>query len=224
MSDRVVKELDIEGIRASFLEYTRSAFGAIPRFRRPRILEVGCSSGAATIELARLSDGEITAIDPDGDALEGLHLKIQEYGLSSRVQVVHCSIFETGIAADTFDIVWEEGVFHLLETERALAEAARLVVSGGYLVMFESNLWIESAFGRFKAHGFRQHRRIPLPPGAWWSNYYEPLEERVVRLKQKYTSSDDREVLQRFEREISQVKADVPRTDCSFLIMQRLQH
>ena len=224
MSDRILEELDIEGLRASFLEYTKAAFGVIPRLRRPRILEVGCGSGAATIELARLSDGEITAVDPDGDALEELRLRIQEFGFSSRVQVVHGSIFETGIAAGTFDIGWEEGVFHLLETDRALAEAARLVVSGGYLVMFETNLWLESALGRFKAHGFRQHRRIPLPPGAWWSNFYGPLEERVVRLKQKYTSSDDRKELQRFEREISQVKADVPKTDCSFLIMQRLQH
>jgi SAM-dependent methyltransferase len=223
MSDRIFEELDIEGLRASFLEYTRAAFDAIPRLRRPRILEVGCGSGAATIELARLSDGEITAIDPDGDALEGLHLKIREYGLSSRVRIVRCSIFETGIPAATFDIVWEEGVFHLLETDRVVAEAARLVVSGGYLVMFETDVWLESALGRFTAHGFRQHRRISLPSGAWWRNYYGPLEERVARLKQKYTSSDDRRALQRFEGEISQVKADVPKTDCSFLVMQRLQ-
>ena len=50
-------------IRESLLKYTRKAFGMLPQMDRPRILDIGCGSGIPTMELAKLSQGEITGID-----------------------------------------------------------------------------------------------------------------------------------------------------------------
>jgi hypothetical protein len=102
-----------------------------------------------------------------------------------------------------------------------LAESARLVNGGGFLVMFETNEWFERTHERFAEHGFDLVHRVPLPPGSWWTRYYAPLEERVAVLRKKYGESEDRDVLSRFEREIESVKANVAKSDCSFVLVRR---
>jgi SAM-dependent methyltransferase len=221
MRASIVEELDTEGLRAAFLEFTREAYLSLPPIEKPRILDAGCGTGLPTLELARLSDGEITAIDPDDEALETLRLRIEERGLSDRVRAIRCSIFETGFAPANFDIVWEEGVFHLLEADRVLEVSARLLKDGGFLVMFETNDWIETHRDRFAEHGFELSGHISLPPGSWWTRYYGPLEERVARLRASYQDPKGRQALSRFEREIESVKADIEKSDCSFVIMRR---
>ena len=44
----------------------------LPIIDKPRILDIGCGYGVPTLELARLSDGEITAIDTDQFLLDRL--------------------------------------------------------------------------------------------------------------------------------------------------------
>jgi SAM-dependent methyltransferase len=222
MGNAFLEELDTGGLRASFLEYTREAFLSIPPIAKPRILDVGCGTGQPTLELARLSGGEIVAIDPDEEALDTLRVRIEEQNLSERVRSICCSIFETGFEPAGFDIVWEEGVFHLLEAEAILEECARLLDAGGFLVMFETNNWIEANRGRFIKHGFEHFRHIPLPSGCWWTGYYAPLEERIARVRARYDGSEELAVLDRYEKEIEAVKADVSRFDCSFVILRRL--
>jgi SAM-dependent methyltransferase len=148
-------------------------------------------------------------------------IELDTEGLSSRVRTVCCSVFETGFAAASFDIIWEEGVFHLLEVGRVLDECARLLEGGGFLVMGETNKWIETTRGRFAEHGFSPFQHVPLPPGSWWTRYYGPLEERVVMLRRKGRGPEDRKVFGRIVREIESVKADVSNSDCSFVIIRR---
>jgi ubiquinone/menaquinone biosynthesis C-methylase UbiE len=49
--------------RANLLSYTRKAFHMLPPLVEPRILDIGCGTGVATIELARLSGGIIVGVD-----------------------------------------------------------------------------------------------------------------------------------------------------------------
>jgi SAM-dependent methyltransferase len=221
MQASILEELDIGGLRAAFLEYTREAYLSIPSIAQPRILDVGCGTGLPTLALARLSDGEIVAIDPDQEAIDTLRLRIEEQGLSDRVWTICCSIFETDFDPESFNIIWEEGVFHLLEAERVLEESARLIKAEGFLVMFETNDWIEANRGRFIKHGFERFRHIPLPSGCWWTGYYAPLEERIAGIRTRYSGSEELAVLGRYEAEIEAVKANVSKFDCSFVIMRR---
>jgi len=94
------------------------------------------------------------------------------------------------------------------------------VKSCGFLAMLETNVWLDATLDRFTEHGFDHYHRLPLPPGVWWSHYYGPLEERVLRVKERNRGPMDREALKRYEREIREVKADIGKTDCSFLIVQ----
>ena len=50
-------------VRERLNKYTRKAFRMLPKLDKPRILDIGCGSGIPTIEIARLSKGEIIGID-----------------------------------------------------------------------------------------------------------------------------------------------------------------
>ena len=73
MSIDILKELNAEKMREVFLKYTRKAFEMLPKMENPCILDIGCGSGTPSIELAKLSDGEITGIDIDQAALDKLN-------------------------------------------------------------------------------------------------------------------------------------------------------
>jgi len=106
MSEDFLKELNIEELRERFLKYTRKAYQMLPKMDKPCVLDIGCGTGIPTIELARLSNGEIIGIDIDQDALDKLNLKIEKKGLSSRVKTMNCSLYKTDFPDKNFNILW----------------------------------------------------------------------------------------------------------------------
>ena len=79
MTDKASFKIDRDVLRQRLLKYTRKAFFLLPDLDRPRILDIGCGSGVPTIELARLTDGEIIGLDIDASLLDKLDQKIQEF-------------------------------------------------------------------------------------------------------------------------------------------------
>ncbi|MBY9005780.1 MAG: class I SAM-dependent methyltransferase [Candidatus Lokiarchaeota archaeon] len=67
-----IKEFDIE-YKKKFLKYTKKAFSLLPVMDYPKILDIGCGTGEATIELAKLSNSNIIGIDINQQALEKLN-------------------------------------------------------------------------------------------------------------------------------------------------------
>ena len=61
-------------------EYTRQALQMLPALCQPNILDIGCGSGAQTLELARLTDGHITAIDTHQPFLARLQTQVTALG------------------------------------------------------------------------------------------------------------------------------------------------
>ena len=65
-------QIQKDKIRKRLMKYTRKAFQMLPKMYEPRILDVGCGSGVPTLELARLSKGEIIGIDIAQNSLNRL--------------------------------------------------------------------------------------------------------------------------------------------------------
>ena len=91
-------------IRKRLLRYTRKAFRMIPQIDRPRILDIGCGSGIPTLELAKLSRGEVIGIDIDQPALDKSIRSIAEAGISKRVQALNRSMLDMDFPEESFDI------------------------------------------------------------------------------------------------------------------------
>ncbi len=88
MSKDFLFEMYLDHFRENFNKYTRKAFQLLPELEKPRILDIGCGSGVATIELAKLSNGEIIGIDIDQSLLDKLNRKIEENGFSNRMKKI----------------------------------------------------------------------------------------------------------------------------------------
>ena len=70
------------------LDFTRKAFGMLPKLDRPHILDIGCGQGRATLELARLSGGQVVGLDIDRTALAVLSRRIEEQWYGSAFLVM----------------------------------------------------------------------------------------------------------------------------------------
>ena len=108
MSD-ILFELNQDHFRERLNKYTRKAFQMLPELEKPRILDIGCGSGVPTIELAKLSDGEVIGLDIAQSQLDKLNRKIEKEGFSNRMKTIKRSLFEIDFPDESFDIIWAEG-------------------------------------------------------------------------------------------------------------------
>ena len=136
--DEVILQVDDKDIiREGLSKYTRRAFQVLPKLDKPCILDIGCGSGVPTIELAKLSNGQIIGLDNNQLLLESLTAKIQRAELSDRVKTVKCSMFDMEFPDENFDIIWAEGSISVIGFERGLKEWKRFLKPTGFLVVHD---------------------------------------------------------------------------------------
>ncbi len=213
---------EIECIRAAFIKYTRKAFLRLPNLKRIRILDIGCGSGIPTIELAKLSDGEVVGIDIDQSCINELNRKILEEKLSNRVKALCLSVFEGNFHDESFDVVWSEGVISGIDFERELKAWRRLIKDNGYLVIHYQASCVQSSILRIPQLGYSLAGTISLPKDAWWTDIYKPLEEKMEVLRCKYKNDSDAiKLLEQYQNEMDMVKDNPREFSSAFYIMKK---
>jgi len=216
----VEQAMNTEELRGRFLPHTRKAYQLLPAHDRPRILDIGCGSGLQTIELARLGQGEVVGFDPDEAALSRLRQRVEQAGLSSRIQVVQASMYDTGFDDAGFDILWEEGVLHLLDSSLSLPECRRLLKPDGFLVMHETLEWFDGVREKLSKYGFAFRDQHLLPKNYWWTDYGAPLEERIIEFRKTHGAAAESAELSRHESDVAWMKKAENQLDCGFFIVQ----
>jgi ubiquinone/menaquinone biosynthesis C-methylase UbiE len=227
ISYQLDRKLGIFELRETFLEHTREAYALLPAFDTgsPRILDVGCGTGTPTMELARLSGGKVVGIDVDELALEVMRDRVAEAGLGDQVTALHGSIHETDFPDASFDLLWEEGVLHLLDTGRSLPQCRRLLKQGCYLVVHETNSWFDSVHDRLADFGFSLRQKHLLPKHYWLTAYAEPLDANLRAFAQSHDLEALDEVAAKafatHQAAVASIRADPGATDCAFHLLQR---
>lgn len=221
MTDALSYEFDIDDFRKNFLKFTRKAFKSLPELDKPRILDVGCGSGVSTIELANLSNGNIVGIDVI--PLDKLNRKIIAKGLTSRIQLKKCSFFNNGFQDESFDIIWAEGVFHILGYEKSFNECSRLLKNKGYMVIHDEINKLPAKIKKVNKYDFNLILYFPLPEDAWWSEYYGPIERKINEIMPKYKQDKEAlKYLQRQLKEVEMVKPNPKKFGSIFYILQKM--
>ncbi len=203
-------------------KYTRRAFQMLPELDKPHILDMGCGSGVPTMELARLSNGQIVGLDRDQSLLDKLARKIEEAGLSDRVKTLKCSMFELDFPDESFDIIWAEGSIARIGFERGLKEWRRFLKPNGFLVVHDEIGNITKKLEQIPSCGYDLLEHFILPEDTWWTEYYGPLEKRVNELRAKH--SDEPQALLKLDqeqREIDRFKENPRRYSSVFFVMQK---
>jgi ubiquinone/menaquinone biosynthesis C-methylase UbiE len=224
-------------------KYTRKAFRMIPILDNPRILDIGCGTGRPTLEIARLSGGEVIGIDTHQPFLNEFAKEIEKSGLSDRVRAINCSMFEMDFPTESFDIIWAEGSIYAIGFERGLFEWRRFIKPYGYMAVHET-AWIrpnppseihdywKRIYPRIKT--VRENLKLiaecdysligyfTLPEDAWWIEYYSPLEKIIGGLGKKYGDNPEAlKVIEGQKEEIEMYKKYKKWFGSAFFVMQR---
>jgi len=192
-------------IRKRLLKYTRKAFRMLPEMDRPRILDIGCGSGVSTLELARLSQGEVVAIDIDQPALDKFNISIKQAGLTDRIRVINRSMFDMDFPDESFDIVWAEGSIYAVGFERGLREWKRLLKPAGFIVVHDEQGNVEEKLEQISNCGYELLGYFILSKETWWSEYFSPLAKWMVESEARY--ADDPRILEEIHQ--AQVELDM---------------
>ena len=176
-------------IRKRLLKYTRKAFRMLPEMDRPRILDIGCGSGISTLELARLSQGEIVAIDIDQPALDKFDIRIRQAGLTDRIRSVNCSMFDMDFPDESFDIIWSEGSIYAIGFERGLREWKRFLKPSGFIMVHDEQGNVKEKLEQISNCGYELLGYFILSTETWWTEYFAPLEKWIAEYGIRYTDN-----------------------------------
>ncbi|MFX0033355.1 MAG: class I SAM-dependent methyltransferase [Promethearchaeota archaeon] len=217
-----MKEIKYDQLRGNFLKYTRKAFAILPEMHKPRILDIGCGFGILTVELARLSNGEVIGIDIDQAALDDLNNRAKILGLSNRIKAMNCSMLELKFQDENFDIIWAEGAIRPIGFKRALKEWGRVLKNNGFMVVHDDLVGKKNKLKQIPKYGYLLFHEFQLPDDAWWVEYYYPLEKQINKLSIIYNEDPEfLEKIERFQDEIEIYKKGPSAFRSIFYILQK---
>ncbi len=171
-----------------------------------KVADIGCGTGASTIQLARLLNAKITAIDFLPEFIEVLKGKAENEGLSKKINPLVCSMENLQFDDEEYDVIWSEGAIYNIGFEKGINDWRRFLKPGGLLVVSEitwttsdrpseiQKYWeaeypeIDTASSKInilEKNGYSPVAYFVLPECCWLENYYRPLQnsfaEFIVR-------------------------------------------
>jgi len=163
-----------------------------------KIADIGCGTGASTLQLARSLNAEITAVDFLPEFIEALKGKAKAEGLHEKIIPLVYSMDELPFAEDEYDVLWSEGAIYNMGFEKGVIEWRRFLKPGGVLVVSEIT-WLtidrppelhqywetqypeiataSSKIGILEKSGYSPIGYFVLPEHCWLENYYGPLQD-----------------------------------------------
>jgi len=178
---------------------------AEPLPARPRIVDIGCGAGPASLLLAAEVNAEIVAVDTHAPFLERLGAEAAAAGLSDRIRTMATPMEDLPLPDRSADLLWAEGSAYIMGFDTALRAWRRLLAPGGVLVLTEAE-WTTSEPApearKFWDAGYPEMRTTDgniraamaagwtvaatyLLPDSDWAAYYDPLAARIAALRRE---------------------------------------
>lgn len=173
----------------------------------PAVLDLGCGTGAQTLDLAELTSGSIIAIDSHAPSIALLKERMAGKGLSDRVEARVGDMAQLDLPPESFDLLWSEGALYNIGLGKALRICHGLLRPGGYLA-FTDAVWrkqdpppevkesfaadypsmgsVAEVLAAIERAGFSLIDHFALPDAAWWDDFYRPMQLRIAELREKY--------------------------------------
>lgn len=192
--------------------------------QKPLILDIGCGPGAQTLRLAELSEGEIYAVDNHASFLDQLRQTAADRGLSAVIHPTLADMTRLEFKNESFDLIWAEGSIFIMGIENGLKQWRPLLKEGGTVAFTEVSwlrkdapkelnlFWqeaypaigtIEENIQRIEGTGYHSTGYFILPESDWWTDYYNPITEKLPTLLEKHKADTEAvEILKLQEKEI----------------------
>ena len=138
------------------------------RVERPRlVIDIGCGTGLATRAWAERAD-EVVGVEPNPHMIE----RARNASEQPNIRYLEAYAAETGLPDGQADLVTSFQSFHWMEPQPVLAEAARILRTGGvfaacdYDVASFTEPEVDAAFADFLQARREQRQRLSVPAGA----------------------------------------------------------
>ena len=192
---------------ADYSNYILSQLPELPK--NPRIVDIGCGTGAGTLILADKFKTKVRAVDFSQEVLDELEDRAKQQGLEHLVEPIECDMGNLDWEPGNIDLLWSEGAAYNITFEGALKAWRPLMASNGIAVISEMNyftsevpepvrVYWQNAYptigtesensNHANSSGFEILGIHRLPSKTWWDNYYGPLRENMNSFK----DSEDR--------------------------------
>ena len=233
---------DLPKLGPGSTESTRKVFNLLKLPSRPTILDVGCGTGRTTIELAKISNGKIIALDINQVFLDILKNNAEAANVADKIQTINRDMHSMGFEENSFEVIWSENSLFSLGFERALKEWRNLLKKRGYLVVSDlvmlkddppddAKKYWELVYPGLKTHDEnlkivknQDYKLISsfVFPDTYY-NCYDLLEQKIAAFREKYR--ENKQYMK--ELDLNQKEIDLFRKygtkyhGCIFYIMQK---
>jgi SAM-dependent methyltransferase len=186
-------------------DFSRHILNHLPALPlQPRIIDLGCGSGAGALLLAQYYQSTVVAVDSAAVFIDELKARAKQLDLEHLIVPIQCDMGKLDRSVGMFDLLWSEGAIYHLGFEQGLKLWRPLLTDSGIAVISELSWFIdrppEAAIAywqnaypmmgseaenivRANRSGFSVLSTHRLPSQAWWVNYYEPLRERMQQVE-----------------------------------------
>jgi ubiquinone/menaquinone biosynthesis C-methylase UbiE len=174
-------------------------------------LDIGCGPGRQSLELARGSQGRLTALDIFQSSLTRLKAERDQSELQERIGLVRGSMTKLPFTDDHFDLIWSEGAIYCMGFEAGLKAWRRYLRPGGYLAVTElswldneptpqvRDFWqanyapmssVDENWRRILDAGYERVDGFTLPPEDWWDHFYRDLAAQVEAFADRFAGAE----------------------------------
>jgi len=207
---KIYEGLDREG--PGSYEMTKRAFDMCEGLPvKPEILELGCGSGGATIPLAQISGGIVTATEIYHPFLEKLIERAKEAGVEDRVIAAVMDMGEIQAEPESFDLIWCEGAAYIMGVDNALEQWKQYLKPGGCICITDA-VWLkdyapdevrvfwaegypamrtaEANIQAAEAMGYKSLGNFTIDQSCW-DAFYDDVQRRLVEVEELYGDDPD---------------------------------
>lgn len=187
-----------------------------------KIADIGCGTGAATLQLAERLNAQITAVDLLPEFLETLQERADQRGLMPHITPLCCAMDQLPFHDGEYDVIWSEGAIYNIGFQQGIQSWRPYLKANGLLVVSEitwttaqrppelEQHWvsaypeIDTAAAKIAAleqSGYSPIAYFSLPEYCWLDNYYTPMQARFATFLDSHGQSAEAQALVASEKQ-----------------------
>jgi ubiquinone/menaquinone biosynthesis C-methylase UbiE len=114
------------------MEYRHALYDKVDLKNKKNILDVGCGTGAVTLDIAQSTNGQVTGIDIDTEKMEEAQKVLSNI---PNIKLMEADVLNLPFEDDTFDLVlFSVVLIYIQDQQKAIDEMVRVTSKGGYVM------------------------------------------------------------------------------------------